>query len=208
MEGLLHALSFGLAYFFVVLLALVLLLNIPGLPANWLVLVLVGIWQFVHPQPGELDIWFWVMAVGLAVLGEVLETGVQVIKARRHGSSKAGTVAGMIGAIVGAVVLAPFLLGVGALLGALFGAWLGCLLMELVRGRPLRQSLDAAFGTMMGRFLGTVCKCGVGGAIVALTARRIWPEPPSSLPLPPDMLPSVPPVEAGQVVIRLGQLFC
>lgn len=204
MEGLLHVFSFGLAYAFVVLLALVLLLNIPGLPANWLVLVLVGIWQFVHPRPGDLDILFWVMAVGLAVLGEVLETGVQVIKARRHGSSRAGTVAGMIGAIAGAVVLAPFLLGVGALLGALAGAWLGCLLMELVRGRPLRQSLDAAFGTMMGRFLGTVCKCGVGGAIVALAARRILELPPP----PPDMLPSVPPAEAGQVVIRLGQLFC
>lgn len=209
MEALLHALSYGVAYIFVVLLALVLLLNIPGLPANWLVLALVGIWQFVHPQPGDLDIWFWVMAVGLALLGEVLETGVQVIKGRRHGSSKTGTFAGMIGAIVGAVVFAPFLLGVGALLGALFGAWLGCLLMELMRGRPLQQSLDAAFGTMVGRFLGTVCKCGVGGAIVALTARRIWPGPPSSLPLPPpDMLPSAPPAEAGQVVIWLGHLFC
>ncbi|WP_300773731.1 DUF456 domain-containing protein [uncultured Desulfovibrio sp.] len=209
MEALLHALSYGVAYIFVVLLALVLLLNIPGLPANWLVLALVGIWQFVHPQPGDLDIWFWVMAVGLALLGEVLETGVQVIKGRRHGSSKTGTFAGMIGAIVGAVVFAPFLLGVGALLGALFGAWLGCLLVELMRGRPLQQSLDAAFGTMVGRFLGTVCKCGVGGAIVALTARRIWPGPPSSLPLPPpDMLPSAPPAEAGQVVIWLGHLFC
>ena len=202
MEALLHALSYGVAYIFVVLLALVLLLNIPGLPANWLVLALVGIWQFVHPQPGDLDIWFWVMAVGLALLGEVLETGVQVIKGRRHGSSKTGTFAGMIGAIVGAVVFAPFLLGVGALLGALFGAWLGCLLVELMRGRPLQQSLDAAFGTMVGRFLGTVCKCGVGGAIVALTARRIWPGP------PPDMLPSAPPAEAGQVVIWLGHLFC
>ena len=209
MEALLHALSYGVAYIFVVLLALVLLLNIPGLPANWLVLALVGIWQFVHPQPGDLDIWFWVMAVGLALLGEVLETGVQVIKGRRHGSSKTGTFAGMIGAIVGAVVFAPFLLGVGALLGALFGAWLGCLLVELMRGRPLQQSLDAAFGPMVGRFLGTVCKCGVGGAIVALTARRIWPGPPSSLPLPPpDMLPSAPPAEAGQVVIWLGHLFC
>ena len=39
MEGLLHAFSFGLTYVFVIVLALVLLLNIPGLPANWLVLV-------------------------------------------------------------------------------------------------------------------------------------------------------------------------
>ena len=83
---------------------------------------------------------------------------------------------------------------------------LGCLLVELMRGRPLQQSLDAAFGTMVGRFLGTVCKCGVGGAIVALTAQRIWPELPPPLPLP-DM-PPVPPAEPGQVVLWLGHLFC
>lgn len=204
MEGLLQLFSFGLAYFFVVLLALLLLLNIPGLPANWLILALVGIWQFVHPQPGNLDVWFWVMAVGLAVLGEILETGVQLINARRHGSSKTGTIAGMIGAFAGAIVFAPFLLGIGALLGALFGAWLGCLLAELARGRSLQASLDAAFGTMMGRFLGTVCKCGVGGALVALVARRIWPDS-LSVPLPP---PGVMPPDSGELVIRLGQLFC
>lgn len=204
MEGLLQLFSFGLAYFFVVLLALLLLLNIPGLPANWLILALVGIWQFVHPQPGNLDVWFWVMAIGLAVLGEILETGVQLVNARRHGSTKTGTIAGMIGAFAGAILCAPFLLGIGALLGALFGAWLGCLLAELVRGRPLQASLDAAFGAMMGRFLGTVCKCGVGGAIVALVARRIWPDS-LPVPLPP---PGVMPPEPGELVIRLGQLFC
>ena len=112
----------------------------------------------------------------------------------------------MVGAFAGAIICAPFLLGIGALLGALFGAWLGCLLVELMRGRPLQQSLDAAFGTMVGRFLGTVCKCGVGGAIVALTAQRIWPELPPPLPLP-DM-PPVPPAEPGQVVLWLGHLFC
>ncbi|WP_300708995.1 DUF456 domain-containing protein [uncultured Desulfovibrio sp.] len=204
MEGLLQLFSFGLAYFFVVLLALLLLLNIPGLPANWLILALVGIWQFVHPQPGHLDVWFWVMAIGLAVLGEILETGVQLVNARRHGSTRTGTIAGMIGAFAGAILCAPFLLGIGALLGALLGAWLGCLLAELARGRPLSESLDAAFGAMMGRFLGTVCKCGVGGAIVALVARRIWPD---SLPVPVPLPGALPP-EPGQVVFWLEQLFC
>ena len=59
--------------------------------------------------------------------------------------------------------------------------------MELVKGRPVKEALDAAFGAMMGRFLGTVCKCGAGGAMLALTAHRIWPKPvPASLP--PDSL--------------------
>ncbi|WP_297218973.1 DUF456 domain-containing protein [uncultured Desulfovibrio sp.] len=203
MEAFLALFSVGLAYAFVALLGLLLLLNLPGLPANWLILALVGLWQFLHPQAGDLDIWFWAMAIGLALLGEALEMGVQVINARRHGSTRGGTLAGMIGAFAGAILLAPLFFGLGALLGALLGAWLGCFLVEFLRGRPLQDALDAAFGTMMGRFLGTVCKCGVGGAIVALTARRICPD---VLPVRPDGLPVPPGPE--QLVLWLGQFFC
>ena len=77
--------------------------------------------------------------------------------------------------------LVPLFFGLGALIGALAGAWTGCFLMELVRGRPLGEALDAAFGAMMGRFLGTVCKCGAGGAMLALAANHIWPQPPALL---------------------------
>ena len=153
MEGFIALASFSLAYAFIVLLGLILLLNILGLPANWVVVLLVVLWKFLHPAAGALDVWFWIMFLGLAVLGEVLEMGVQVMNARRHGSSTSGTVAGMVGAIAGAIFLAPLFFGLGAFIGALAGAWLGCLVMELLRGRPGKEAFDAAFGTMMGRFL-------------------------------------------------------
>ncbi len=175
MEGFIALASFSLAYAFIVLLGLILLLNILGLPANWVVVLLVVLWKFLHPAAGALDVWFWIMFLGLAVLGEVLEMGVQVMNAKRHGSSTSGTVAGMVGAIAGAIFLAPLFFGLGAFIGALVGAWLGCLVMELLRGRPGKEAFDAAFGTMMGRFLGTVCKLGTGSAMVVLTAQRIWP---------------------------------
>lgn len=155
MEGFIALASFSLAYAFIVLLGLILLLNILGLPANWVVVLLVVLWKFLHPAAGALDVWFWIMFLGLAVLGEVLEMGVQVMNAKRHGSSTSGTVAGMVGAIAGAIFLAPLFFGLGAFIGALVGAWLGCLVMELLRGRPGKEAFDAAFGTMMGRFLGT-----------------------------------------------------
>lgn len=187
MDFLPFPIAYLLAGAFVTLLCFVLLLNVFGLPANWIVLGLVALWKMVHPGAANLDVWFWVMMVGLALIGEALELGMQILKAKRYGSSSSGTFAGMIGAIAGAILLAPLFFGLGALIGALAGAWIGCFLMELIKGRPVKEALDAAFGAMMGRFLGTVCKCGAGGAMLALTAHRIWPKPVPA-PLPPDSL--------------------
>lgn len=202
MEFMPFSLAYVLAGAFITLLGFVLLLNIFGLPANWLLLGLVALWKLVHPDAAALNTWFWVMMVGLALLGEALELGLQILKARRYGSSSSGTWAGMIGAIAGAILLAPLFFGLGALIGALAGAWLGCFVMEMVNNRPLKEALDAAFGAMMGRFLGTVCKIGVGGVMLALTAQRIWPQPPAP-PLPPVTLDG-----PAQVVLALLQSLC
>lgn len=118
-------LPFPLAYFlagaFITLLCFVLLLNIFGLPANWLLLGLVALWKMVHPDAAALNTWFWIIMIALALIGEALELGMQILKARRYGSSSSGTFAGMIGAIAGAVLLAPLFFGLGALIGALVG---------------------------------------------------------------------------------------
>ncbi|MDE7240721.1 DUF456 domain-containing protein [Desulfovibrio sp.] len=165
-----------LAGAFLTLLCFVLFLNIFGLPANWIILGLVALWKLLLPGQGQLGVWFWAGMVAFALLGEALELGVQVVKARHYGSSSSGTFAGMVGAFVGAILLAPLFWGLGALLGALLGAWLGCYLMEVAKGRPSSEAMNAAMGAMMGRFLGTVCKCGTGAAMIALTAHHIWPD--------------------------------
>lgn len=170
---------------FLSLLGCVLLLNIFGLPANWIILGLVGLWKWVHPDAGNMGWLFFSLLIGMAIVGEALEFGMQIIKARKYGSTSSGTFGGMVGAIAGAILLAPLFFGIGALIGALLGAWLGCYVTERLKGMANREAISAAFGAMVGRFLGTVCKCGIGGAILALTARYIWP---------------LPPVEPGQMV--------
>jgi len=169
---------------FIVLLGLVLFLNVFGLPANWLILGLVALWKLAYPFTENLDVFFWTVMVLLAVLGEVLEAGLQIAKARKYGSSSPGTFVGMIGAIVGAIALAPLFWGVGAFIGALLGAWAGCFGTELLRGRPANEALAAAFGALLGRFLGTICKIGVGAAMIVFTWRNIWPDLPTPLLLP------------------------
>ncbi len=174
-----YAIAYFLASGFMALLGFLLFLNIFGLPANWIILALVGLWAYIYPDAAAMDIWFFVILTGLAVLGEVLEFVLQVAKAKKYGSSSSGTFAGVVGAIVGAIVLAPLFFGIGALIGALIGAWLGCFIMEKAKGRPTKEAYDAALGAMVGRFLGTVCKCGIGGAMLAIIARYIWPKDPA-----------------------------
>ncbi|MDR3319577.1 MAG: DUF456 domain-containing protein [Desulfovibrio sp.] len=179
-----------LAGAFLTLFDFVLLLNIFGLPVNWLLLGLIVLWKLAHPATNGMDTWFWIMMVALALTGEALEFGMQVIRARKYGSSSSGAFTGMIGAIVGSILLTPLFFG----LGALIGAWTGCFLTELIIGqRPVSESLIAAFVAMVGRFLGTTCKCGVGGYMLALTATRIWPDFPPQFPthLVPDPSDSI-----------------
>lgn len=160
---------------FIALLGIILFLNIFGLPANWIIVALVTLWNFLLPE--NLPLWFWIIFIGLAVSGEVLEFFLQVFQGKRYGSSSAGNFAGMAGAFIGAIFLAPLFWGIGALIGALLGAWTGCFLMELARGNNTQIASKAAFGSMLGKLLGTICKMGIGAGMIYITAKLIWPAP-------------------------------
>ena len=183
---------------FLCLLGLVLLLNVFGLPGNWIMLGLVLLYWLLAPEHGGLTAWYWFLAVPVLAAGEAAEIGLLALQARRYGSSGGGTLAGLAGAVVGAVLMAPLFFGLGALLGALAGAWLGCYLAELARGRTGAEACRAALGCMTGRFLGTVCKLACGGVVLAVTAQCIWPDP-ASLPFSIPWVPAQPaPAEPGQ----------
>lgn len=157
---------------FVAFLSFLVLLNLIGLPANWIVVALLGIYVYFFPTP-SMDLVFWILVIGLAGLGEVLEWLVMAKKSKESGASSLGTFCGMVGAFLGAIVGTPFLLGIGAFIGALLGAYGGCLALELVRGKGLDEAKLAAKGTFMGRFLGSMCKCCAGFSIALISARHI-----------------------------------
>lgn len=167
--------EFAIAAVFIALLAGALTLNVLSLPANWVVLVLLGLWKLLHPAPTGMDTMFFVIVIGAALVGEVLEFLTQTVGAKRYGSTGKGNLGGIIGAIAGALLGAPFLFGLGALFGALGGAWAGCYLLEIGHGRSRSEAAQAAKGAMMGRFLGLVLKTGIGAGMVIYAAPRIWP---------------------------------
>jgi uncharacterized protein YqgC (DUF456 family) len=108
------------------------------------------------------------------VLDEVLEMMMSFIWGKKYGGSNSATVAGMIGALIVAILGAPIFFGIGALFGAFIGAFLGSLAMELYKGRPNDEAIRAAWGTMLGRFGGTVLKAAIGFTMLGISAPRIW----------------------------------
>lgn len=168
--------SIFLTALFLLALGICVLLNLVTLPGNWAMVALVVAWALLVPGNG-LGLMFFVLFIGLAIAGELVEFGAQIWGARKYGSSRVSTWAGIIGAIVGAVFGAPFMFGVGAVFGALFGAWAGCFLAEvLIRRQPSAVAFRAAQGAFVGRFLGMVVKFGLGMAMLALTASHVWPD--------------------------------
>jgi len=185
MEHLLaQSLALAIAGGFIVLMVLVLLLNFFSLPANWMLIGLAAAWEYMGSSASQMSLGFFALLVGLAILGELLEFGLLALKAKKYGSSNSGLFAGLVGAVIGAIICAPFLFGFGALLGALAGAWLGCYLMEFMRGGGHEKAMQAAMGALVGRFLGTVCKCAVGAIILTCIARAVWPGAVPLLPVP------------------------
>ena len=75
---------------FLILLGFVLLLNVITLPANWIMLGLVGLWRAAYPSPGDMGFLFFAMLIGLAVFGEIVEYIAQGWGSKKYGSSTSG----------------------------------------------------------------------------------------------------------------------
>lgn len=162
-----------LAILCILLMVLSMALHLFGLPANWLALAFAAAWFFF--VTGNALTWnVFAILVTLAVAGEVLEAIMAHIWGKKYGASGKATIGGMIGAFIGAILGAPILFGIGALFGALAGAFLGSLAVELFRGTPNKESVTAAWGTMLGRFGGTILKTAIGFAMIVIAIPGIW----------------------------------
>ncbi len=132
-----------------------------GLPANWIIIAILWIWDWVTPG-ASISLEMYLVYLGAALLGECIEFGLQVFGARKYGASRSGNWGAIAGAIAGAIFGVPFFFGLGALVGAVLGAYIGCLGIELMNGRPGKEARRAALGAMLGKVLGLAVKIGIG----------------------------------------------
>jgi uncharacterized protein YqgC (DUF456 family) len=103
-----------------------------GLPGMWLMILFPVLLKWWQPDQFMVSWTVLGMAVGLAVLGEVLDLVLGAAGSRRTGGTTRGAVLALAGNIVGGLmgIALPVPL-VGPLLGACFGAFVGALVGNL-----------------------------------------------------------------------------
>ena len=146
-----------------------LLLVIAQLPGSWVMIVVATLihladdaW-FLPDDVGSSRGWWAIgIAVGIALVGELIEFGAGAMGAKLGGGSKRSAWGAIIGGVVGAIALTPIIPIpiLGTLVGALIGCFLGALIGEMSGKEPKSagESLKPAFGATLGRVLGTCCK--------------------------------------------------
>jgi uncharacterized protein YqgC (DUF456 family) len=164
-----------MVYVYAVVLSLVSLLCwvgiLFGLPGTWLMILFPVLLKWWQPDQFLVSWTVLGVAVGLAVLGEVLEFVLGAAGSRRTGGSTRGAVLALVGSIVGGIMgIALPVPIVGPLLGACLGAFVGALLGNLWAGRTLFQSVVAGRGAAVGQFWGTVAKLAIGAVIAVMLA--------------------------------------
>jgi uncharacterized protein YqgC (DUF456 family) len=139
-----------------------------GLPGTWLMVLFSVLLKWLRPDQFAVAWNVLGVAVGLAVLGEVLEFMLGAAGSRRTGGATRGAVLAIAGSIVGGIMgtALPVPL-VGTMLGACLGAFIGALCGNLWAGRTLFQSFAAGRGAAIGWFWGTAAKLAIG-AIMAV----------------------------------------
>ena len=162
---------------FILLLLVFWLLNLVGLPGNWLIVAISLIWMLFGPTDYQFS---WIVVLVLAVLaliGEAIEFGASVLGTKKLGGSGRGAalsvVGSIIGGIMGAILGIPVpipLVGmlIGSVLFAAVGAWVGATIGEKWVGKSTHQSVQIGGAAFVGRLLGTVGKLVMGSSMVVL----------------------------------------
>lgn len=144
------------------------LLLIPfGLPGLWVIVlsVLAYGWltDFHSVTTGII-----VLALVLALVGEVIEAWLGFRFARRYGGSRRAGWGALVGGLVGAVVGVPVPL-IGSVIGGFVGAFAGAALFEYSRARQAGAAAGAGWGAVLGRAAAAAAKMGLG-IVIAVSA--------------------------------------
>src|SRR3954454_23656681 len=141
------------------------LLLIPfGLPGLWVILFgIIGYGWITNFR--TLSTGFLVLAIALALLGEVLESWVGFRFAKRYGASSRAGWGALVGGLVGAVVGVPIPI-IGSVIGGFVGAFIGAAVFEFTRARQSGVAAKAGWGAVLGRAAAVAIKMGLGVAMV------------------------------------------
>ena len=155
------------AVFYVLIVLVSWLVQLVGLPGNWLIVVTAAIYAWLIADGSRAALGWQAVAllVVLALLGELVEFLAGAMGAAKAGGSRRGTVLAIVGSLVGGIV--GLFVGIpipviGSLVSAILfgglGAMVGAFLGESWKGRDFDTSIQIGKAAFIGRLLGTVGK--------------------------------------------------
>src|SRR5437773_1383975 len=100
------------------------------------------------------------IVVGLAFLGEIVESWLGFRFAKRYGGSSRSGWGALIGGLVGAGFGVPVPI-VGSVIGSLLGSFAGAVLFEYAYSRRAQVAVGAGWGAVLGRAAAAAAKIGL-----------------------------------------------
>jgi uncharacterized protein YqgC (DUF456 family) len=165
--------KFLLVLFYIVA-GLTLVSTVVGLPGNW---ILVGIALIVGLVTGfsEMTVMYFLLCLGLAVLGEVIESALGVVIVAKRGGSKLGVLGSIVGGIIGVILGSTIVPPVGSVIIGFLGAFAGAVLGELIKNPEMDTALRIGFWSFVGRMAAMAGKLSVGCVIFWIIITTTWP---------------------------------
>ena len=147
-------------------------LNFLSIPGNFAIVLNSG-WYGIVTDFNDFSMSFVLVLLAIALGVELLEYFVIAFGARRYGASRIGTLAGIVGGIVGSVSGFLFSPVLGAIIYGFLGVIVGTLLIEVLRGKNIREALKSAYGAILGRIGGLTIKAIGSVAMLVIIANKI-----------------------------------
>ncbi len=159
------------------------LVNLLGLPGNWLIVAACALYAWLVPEDIRVAIGWPATGVilGLAVLGEIAEFVASAAGVKKSGGSGFAAFLALIGSVIGAI--AGMFVGVpvpivGSLVAAVvfggFGALGGAMLGEMMLGRTPEESFNVGVAAFWGRLLGTFAKTLIGAVMAGIAIASVF----------------------------------
>ncbi|MBL0920638.1 MAG: DUF456 domain-containing protein [Phycisphaerales bacterium] len=151
-------------------------LTLLGFSGVWLTILVALLMDWWRPDP-QYGLWTIIAAVGLGVLGEVVEFAAGAVGAGSAGGSKRAAAGAMAGGLLGAILGTPLIPIpiVGTIVGAVVGAGLGAALLERTKEtRTWGDSLRVGQGAAIGRLIATVVKTTLAAIVAVQLAVAFW----------------------------------
>lgn len=163
----------ALLVLFYVYVVAALALNVAGLPGNWVLVATAAVVALI-PGFGELT-WTWFFVVlGLALLGEAIESLLGLVVVAKKGGTRWGVIGsflgGIGGVILGSAVAPPF----GGIALGFVGAFAGAVAGEYMREQRSGEAVRVGFWAFVGRSMAIMGKIACGAGIVWIIIARTW----------------------------------